>query len=441
MASLLCQLHCWDRKLPRRLDLQPRFRPLVDPHGLPSRARRPSNPTTGHRPSRPSKWAALLARIYEVFPLICPSCQTPLTFAFLMAGTYVARLAGGPSVIELAVIGSEHLSTLPDESGRFRFLPRGGEDEGRLRGEVEARELAGLLRLYPGGRAQLYARQDPAWRGDLERELQAALLTHRIAASPIPPEELMALQAPLQLEVPEAAPRAGRAERIAAIVALALMLVGLFTGIGYIFASVTGEKQNRLSEQVVSAIPAQTWIDGKILGLSAVSMVAILVTLAAGLLYLGASRVAWDMTITLPTTVERPELLAAALFMILLGYLFWFAFLTAVAALMDDPHTSTRNQFLLLPILAVVPAFVTLTDPSATWARILGLLPPTSAAVMPARLLVTDVPWWEVGLAVVLLVALGLLVRRAAGKIFRLAMLMYGKEPAWSEVRKWLREA
>ena len=35
-------------------------------------------------PSRPSKWAALLARIYEAFPLICSSCHTPLTFiAFL----------------------------------------------------------------------------------------------------------------------------------------------------------------------------------------------------------------------------------------------------------------------------------------------------------------------------------------------------------------------
>jgi len=35
-------------------------------------------------PSGPSRWAALLARIYEAFPLICPSCQTPLTFiAFL----------------------------------------------------------------------------------------------------------------------------------------------------------------------------------------------------------------------------------------------------------------------------------------------------------------------------------------------------------------------
>jgi len=35
-------------------------------------------------PSRPSRWAALLPRIYEVFPLICPTCQAPLTFiAFL----------------------------------------------------------------------------------------------------------------------------------------------------------------------------------------------------------------------------------------------------------------------------------------------------------------------------------------------------------------------
>ena len=35
-------------------------------------------------PFRPSRWAALLARIYEVFPLICPTCQAPLTFiAFL----------------------------------------------------------------------------------------------------------------------------------------------------------------------------------------------------------------------------------------------------------------------------------------------------------------------------------------------------------------------
>ncbi len=50
------------------------------PDPVPLSGSAPSSPTS----SRPSRWAALLARIYEVFPLICPSCQTPLTFiAFL----------------------------------------------------------------------------------------------------------------------------------------------------------------------------------------------------------------------------------------------------------------------------------------------------------------------------------------------------------------------
>jgi hypothetical protein len=42
----------------------------------------PTAPATGA--SRSSQWAALLARIYEVSPLICPTCGTALTFiAFL----------------------------------------------------------------------------------------------------------------------------------------------------------------------------------------------------------------------------------------------------------------------------------------------------------------------------------------------------------------------
>jgi ABC-2 type transport system permease protein len=364
-----------------------------------------------------------------------------LTFGFLMGASSLGRLGGAGSTVELAVIGGENLPTLAVDVGRFRLVHHPVTEEHRLRRAVVERELRALLVIRADGAGELFARQDPAWRGQLELELQVARLRHRLAGSGLGPDDLAALLAPFRLEVREAAPRGGRGERIAAMVALALVLVGLFGGIGYIFSSVTGEKRNRLSEQVVSAIPAQAWIDGKILGLAGVSMVAIVNTIVAGLLFLVASRAAWGFTIPLPTSVERPGLLLAALALILLGYLFWFAFLTAVAAIMDDPHTSTRNQFLFLPILAMIPAFAAVTDAGATWVRVLALLPPTSAAVMPARMLLTDVPWWEVATAALLLVALGLVVRRAAGKVFRLAMLMYGKEPAWSEVRRWLREA
>jgi hypothetical protein len=49
--------------------------------------------TPAATPARPSRWAVLLARIYEVFPLICPSCQTPLTFiAFLADPEPIAQI-------------------------------------------------------------------------------------------------------------------------------------------------------------------------------------------------------------------------------------------------------------------------------------------------------------------------------------------------------------
>jgi hypothetical protein len=56
-------------------------------------AQLPTAETPDIPPSRPSRWAALLARIYEVFPLICPTCQTPLTFiAFITEPEPITRI-------------------------------------------------------------------------------------------------------------------------------------------------------------------------------------------------------------------------------------------------------------------------------------------------------------------------------------------------------------
>jgi ABC-2 type transport system permease protein len=59
---------------------------------------------------------------------------------------------------------------------------------------------------------------------------------------------------------------------------------------------------------------------------------------------------------------------------------------------------------------------------------------------MPARLLVAEVAFWEIGLALLLLLAASYGLRGIAGRVFALGVLMYGKEPSWGEVRRWLRE-
>lgn len=54
------------------------------PTASPLKSEVPRPQTPGTTPSRLAKWATLPARIYEVFPLVCPSSQTPFTFiAFL----------------------------------------------------------------------------------------------------------------------------------------------------------------------------------------------------------------------------------------------------------------------------------------------------------------------------------------------------------------------
>ena len=82
--------------------------PLPAPGTLPPTPEPPPPQPPDLGPSRPCKWAALLARIYEVFPLICPACQTPLTFiAFAFGELRFAPVLTDPEPITriLAHIG------------------------------------------------------------------------------------------------------------------------------------------------------------------------------------------------------------------------------------------------------------------------------------------------------------------------------------------------
>lgn len=341
---------------------------------------------------------------------------------------------------KIAVIGGSELGFDKSQKlGSLSMSPAKVEDLDSLRKVLTARKLDAILVLQGTDSARLIVRRDPVWIRDLEGSLAAARQRVHLEREGLAPEKLARMLAPVPVAREYQSGSDGRAARAAAFMAVGIVIYGVFSSMAYILVSVTAEKQLRVTEQVVSAISPQTWIDGKILGIAAVALVNVLVFIGGAAVWILGRSIANRTPFSLGS-VEPLALLWIILFATL-GFMFWLALFGAVAATIDDPNSSTRGPLMFLPAFFSVTGMLIPINPDSMFARITGLLPLTSSAVMPARVALTDVPVWELLLSALLLIGAILLARRAAGKVFSVAMLMYGKEPSWSEMRRWARES
>lgn len=317
--------------------------------------------------------------------------------------------------------------------------------EEQARSAVANDSLDGALLVRGPDRAELVLRRRASWTEPLEALLLTARRTAATSRVPLPAEFSAAMASPFALSTEFIAPGAGkvpRSTRIVALVILGLGLMVLFSGFSTLFIGITGEKQQRVTEQMVAMVSPQTWMDGKILGLAGAAAVGTGFMLASGLLLLRAIPTVFGRAApTLPPVASDWALLVLILLVTTLGVLMWFSFLAAIAATIDDPNSSTRTMLLFVPMLPTFVAFAMVPRADSALAQFFSIFPITSMGMLPARLIVTTVPWWEPVVAIVLLALTTWLFRVAAGKIFGLGILMYGKEPSLKELLRWAREA
>jgi ABC-2 type transport system permease protein len=243
-----------------------------------------------------------------------------------------------------------------------------------------------------------------------------------------------------------------------------------------VMRGVMEEKTNRIAEVVISSVRPFQLMMGKITGIGAVGLTQFLlwVVLLVGLAILAQGFVpasTWkevqelqqasqmgnagsavkvsDMANKLygiRSAIDGGTLLIiffCFLFYFTGGYLFYSALFAAVgSAVNEDPQEA---QSLMLPItLPVIFSFVIMSvavqdpgGPLAVWASI---IPFSSPIVMMARIpfgVPGTVPYWQLGLSMLLLV-LGFVGNTwLAGKIYRTGILMYGKKPSWKMMWKW----
>jgi ABC-2 type transport system permease protein len=246
-------------------------------------------------------------------------------------------------------------------------------------------------------------------------------------------------------------------EVIATIVAFFLYMSILLYGQNML-SGVIEEKMSRVSEIVISSVKPETLLAGKVIGVTAVGLTQQLVwiggtiaLISARTLLFGAPAVAraqaapggagFGSSDMLTALVATPwSWIVLVLVFFLLGVLFFGALYAAVGATVGSEQDARQAAFpvVMLLVLTAVLISPTVQNPSSTLAIVMSLLPFSAPIIMPLRMAIADVPTIQVVGSVVILAVSCLGAVWLAGRIYRVGLLMYGKRPTLSELRRWI---
>jgi ABC-2 type transport system permease protein len=364
-------------------------------------------------------------------------------------------------------------SPLPDvRSVDPASVPR---EEDRATIEVQHKERRGYLVLDSAtvaGRAARYAGRNASSLGDIEiirNVVRQQVLAERLQADGLDSARVNALTSTkLDLDTEKIGDN-GREKGsgisnviFGYIVALLLYMMIVLYG-QTILRGVMEEKTTRVAEVVVSSVSTDTLLAGKIVGvgLVAVTQVVAWVLLTIALMIYGLPIVMKGMTpdtaVEAGTKVAQGGGAAAAiagampsvslgtalalLAFFILGFIFYSSLFAAIGAMVNSQEDVQQASMpvMLLLISSVISMTPIMTNPGSGLARTMSLLPFSAPILMPLRMTLIPVPWYEVlgsilGVVIACLVAIWL-----SARIYRVGLLMYGKRPTFGELARWVK--
>lgn len=359
-----------------------------------------------------------------------------LAIGLLGGGIGMAVSKAQAKPVEVAVIGAGAFgSALPDVR-RVTWKPS-AENEPALRQKLSTKSLDGYVVIVSPDSVRVVLRDKATWPDRVREALSSSRSARLLAASGITPAQLSALQSELGVSTEYTVRKrdSGKGDKLTVFGILLLVFVGMISGVSYLFTGITGEKQQRVTESVLSAISPQTWLDGKILGLIGVALVGVVNSLCS-IIALGTAAVLTFGDRIGPISVPSPQpmLVVQVLVIVVLGITLMYAAIGAFTSTIDDPNNSMRSTAILLPMLPISLAWMVQDKADSVLVTMLSLFPFTSFAVLPVRLAITTPPWWEFPVATALMLTAIWLTRRLGGKLFAASVQMYGKEPSWREM-------
>ncbi len=319
---------------------------------------------------------------------------------------------------------------------------------------AEELRAAAWLHLPPGllesGRATLVEDREtgPLLQRSVSRALREVVTTERLKRAGLTAESIDHVLSPTAVEIEplrvEDGP-AGLRQALGFVFAMALYVMFIVYG-QMIARGVLEEKTSDIVEILVSSLRPWEMMLGKILGIGAVglSQVAIWVAVIGIASVLGMASAApalAELGLDLSRVAFPWDLVVWSMVFFFTGYLLYSGVFAAAGAMVTSEQDIQQVLIpalipIVLPILVLPAAMQT---PDATWVVVMSLIPFFSPILMPMRVAASHVPLWQSLLAVALLLVTTYLLARAAGRIYRMGILMKGKRPNLPEFVRWLR--
>ncbi|MBP8959717.1 MAG: ABC transporter permease [Bacteroidales bacterium] len=261
-----------------------------------------------------------------------------------------------------------------------------------------------------------------------------------------------------------------------------LIYILVFVFGSQVMRGVIEEKTSRVVELIISSVKPTELMMGKIIGLALVGltqfMIWILLTfgIAMGLksviipkennnesvqiisqnimsqdvnpvqqqtenIMASASEISPDFQKIFKSALNQPWglIIFSFVFYFITGYLLYASLFAAIGSAVDN-ETETQQFMFPVTILIILGLFVaigTMQNPESSISFWFSIIPFTSPIVMMARI-PFGVPFWQITVSMILMVATFVAFVWMAGKIYRTGILMYGKKASWKEMMKWL---
>lgn len=227
-----------------------------------------------------------------------------------------------------------------------------------------------------------------------------------------------------------------------------LLFVSVFSIANLLLTNTIEEKSNRIIEVLLSSVSPAQLMHGKIYGIAftGMTMVGTWVIFALLASWIAPSLLGegggGEMISFLIAVIGNSSYLASFVLYFLGGFLLYAAVLVAIGSVCNTLKEAQNLMqpvimILMVPLIAMV--FVT-QEPNGLVAKVLSFIPLFTPFTMMNRAAGPPETWEYVATSIILVATIWFAFK-AAGKIFRVGVLMTGNPPKLKEIFSWLRQS